>query len=121
MVFHTRQSFCYLIAAKKAEELQRGAHTDSSLAVVVILFRLLSKFAKLCLRKDKKKELALFFLFTALHYTLGNITFFYLLQTLNGHGYRCLVNENAIVISVFSCLYLTIFCLINLKINFYCI
>lgn len=75
MVLHTRQSFCYLIAAKKTEELRCGAHTDSYLAVVVILFGLLSKFARFCLRKDKKNNNNLHYNFRMFFYLQRCTTF----------------------------------------------
>lgn len=91
--------------------------------IVVIPFQLVWNFARLLLRKGKKK---LHYNFCCLIYSdalqsLDNITF-YLLQTLNGHGYRCLGNEKKCNhYSVFSHFYFTILCLINLKITFYCI
>lgn len=67
--------------------------TDSS--VSLLSFRLdYFKFARLlCAKKNKNLHYNFCFLSysDALH-SLDNITF-YLLQTLNGHGYRCLGNE----------------------------
>lgn len=63
--------------------------------IVVIPFWITLKFARLFCAK-KKKTCTIYF-FVCLIYSdalqsLDDITF-YLLQTLNGHGYRCLGNE----------------------------
>jgi len=81
-----------------------------------------SKMCKITLPPQKTCTIILYLLLIysdALH-SLDHNTL-YLLQTLNGHGYRCLGNEKKCNhYSDFSHFYFTILCLINLKIAFYC-
>lgn len=83
--------------------------TNSS--VSLLSFRLdYFEICKITLRKEKKNlhyNFCFLIYSDALH-SLDNITF-YLLQTLNGHGYRCLGNEKNAIVILFSAIFILLF------------
>lgn len=106
MVSYTRKLFFFFFCcqdyrescgAEQSEVRDLTSLCSTNSSVSLLSFRLDHvEDCKITLRKEKKeKNLHYNFCFLiyrdALH-SLGNITF-YLLQTLNGHGYRCLENE----------------------------
>lgn len=78
-------------------EVRNSPALCSTVSSVLLLSFHLDYFevCKITLRKEKKKKRTctiIFFIYSDALHSLGNITV-YLLQTLNGHGYRCLGNE----------------------------
>lgn len=96
---HVKAFFFFFPAAKTTENCD--AETWRRCAQQTPLFNcchsvwITLKFARLRLRKEKKRTCTIIcfcFIYSDALHSLDNITF-YLLQTLNGHGYRCLGNE----------------------------